>query len=86
MTCHVTVMSLKEKEKEIQKKKNIKSRKIDKRKRRIVSIPASYNKAWFILGIKVCGMDLEICGLVEQLWLQLICYAICLLHSHNFRK
>jgi len=38
-------MSLKEKEKEIQKKRNIKSRKIDKRKRRIVSIPASYNKA-----------------------------------------
>ena len=32
VTRHVTVMSLKEKEKEIQKKRNIKSRKIDKRK------------------------------------------------------
>ena len=32
VTCHVTVISLKEKEKEIQKKRNIKSRKIDKRK------------------------------------------------------
>jgi len=40
VTCHVTAMSrassssLKEKEKEIQKKRNIKSRKIDKRKRK----------------------------------------------------
>ena len=42
VTCHVTVMScasslsLKEKEKEIQKKRNIKSRKIDKRKRKML--------------------------------------------------
>ena len=28
---------------------------------------------------------LEICGLIKQPWLQLMCCAICLLHSHNFR-
>jgi len=47
VTCHVTAMSrassssLKEKEKEIQKKRNIKSRKIDKRKRKILVSPCS---------------------------------------------
>ena len=48
MTCHVTVMSCasslsKEKEKEIQKKSNIKSRKIDKRKRKILVSKAFHN-------------------------------------------
>ena len=45
VTCHVTAMShdpllliKKEKEKEIQIKKNIKSRKIDKRKKKNVSV------------------------------------------------
>ena len=35
---------------------------------------------WFILGVKVCEN-----GLMEQPWLQLICYTICLLHGCNFR-
>ena len=44
VTCHVTAMShaplslIKEKEKEIQKKRNIKSRKIDKRKKKNISV------------------------------------------------
>jgi len=49
VTCHVTAMSytssssIKEKEKEIQKKRNIKSRKIDKRKRKILVFKAFHN-------------------------------------------
>ena len=49
MSHHVTVMSrasslsLKEKEKEIQKKRNIKSRKIDKRKRKMLVSEAFHN-------------------------------------------
>ena len=35
--------------------------------------------------VEVCRMDSEMSGLVEQPWLQLICYAICLSHDHNFR-
>jgi len=47
---HVTAISrassssLKEKEKEIQKKRNIKSRKIDKRKRKMLVSEAFHNK------------------------------------------
>ena len=50
VTFHVTVMShtpsssLKEKEKEIQKKKNIKLRKIDKRKRKMLVFKVFHNK------------------------------------------
>ena len=36
-------------------------------------------------GVEVCRMDLEISGLVEQPWLQLICCAICLPRGRNFR-
>ena len=48
VTCHVTAMShasslSKEKEKEIQKKRNIKSKKIDKRKRKILVSKAFHN-------------------------------------------
>ena len=35
--------------------------------------------------IEVCRMDLEMSRLVEQPWLQLMCCAVCLLHSRNFR-
>ena len=31
---------------------------------------------WFILGVKVHKMDLELCGLVEWFWLQLMCYTV----------
>jgi len=45
--CHVTAMShassLSIKEKEIQKKRNIKSRKIDKRKRKMLVFKMFYN-------------------------------------------
>jgi len=50
MSHHVTAMScasllsIKEKEKEIQKKRNIKSRKIDKRKRKILLSKAFHNR------------------------------------------
>ena len=48
VTCHVTTMSyaslLSIKEKKTQKKRNIKSRKIDKRKRKILVSKAFYNK------------------------------------------
>jgi len=44
---HTFSSSLKEKEKGIQKKKNIKSRKIDKRKRKLVS-KAFHNKWGFL--------------------------------------
>ena len=49
VTCHVTAisrassLSLKRKEKEIQKKRNIKSRKIDKRKREMLVSKAFHN-------------------------------------------
>ena len=36
-------------------------------------------------GMEARRMDLEISGLVEQPWLQLMCCAICLLHGCNFR-
>jgi len=36
-------------------------------------------------GMEVHRIDLEMSGLVEQSWLQLMCYAVCLLHSYNFR-
>jgi len=35
--------------------------------------------------VEVHRMDLEMSGLVEQPWLQLMCCAVCLLHGHNFR-
>ena len=35
--------------------------------------------------VEVCRMDLEMSGLVEWSWLQLMCCAICLSRSHNFR-
>jgi len=41
---HAFSLSLKEKEKEIQKKRNIKSRKIDKRKRKMLVSKAFHNK------------------------------------------
>jgi len=40
---------------------------------------------WFTLGVKVCKIDSEIYGLVEQPWLQLMYYAIYLPCGHNFR-
>jgi len=47
VTCYVTAMScassLSIKEKEIQKKRNIKSRKIDKRKRKMLVFKAFHN-------------------------------------------
>ena len=36
-------------------------------------------------GVEVHRMDVEISRLIERPWLQLICYAICLLYSRNFR-
>jgi len=36
-------------------------------------------------GMEVHRIDLEMSGLVEQSWLQLMCYAVCLLHGYNFR-
>ncbi len=36
-------------------------------------------------GVEVHRMDLEMSGLVEQSWLQLMCCAVYLLHGHNFR-
>jgi len=36
-------------------------------------------------GVEVCRMNSEISGLVEQPWLQLMCYAICLPCGRNFR-
>ena len=36
-------------------------------------------------GVEVCRMDLEMSGLVEQPWLQLMCCAICLPRGCNFR-
>ena len=35
--------------------------------------------------VEVHRMDLEISRLVEQPWLQLMCYAVCLLCGCNFR-
>ena len=35
--------------------------------------------------VEVCRMDLEMSGLVEQPWLQLMCCAICLPRGRNFR-
>ena len=35
--------------------------------------------------VEVYRMDSEISRLVEQPWLQLMCCAICLPYSHNFR-
>jgi len=54
VTCHVTAISrasslLKEKEKEIQKKRNIKSRKIDKRKRKMLVSKAFHNSSHLII-------------------------------------
>ena len=34
--------------------------------------------------VEVCRIDLEMSGLVEQPWLQLMCCAVCLLCSCNF--
>ena len=36
-------------------------------------------------GVEVCRMDLEMSRLVKWPWLQLMCCAVCLPHSHNFR-
>ena len=41
-----------------------------------------YSSHW---EVKVHKIDLEICRLVEQSWLQLMCCTICLLHDCNFR-
>ena len=35
------------------------------------------------IGMEVYRMDLEMSGLVERPWLQLMCCAICLLHGHK---
>ena len=35
--------------------------------------------------VEVCRMDLEMSGLVEQPWLQLMCCTICLPRGRNFR-
>jgi len=73
MSCDCSVTYLlhcpKEKQKKRKNKINIKSEKEKKRKRKIVSVSVSHNKAWFTLRIKVCEIDLEMCILVEQLWL-----------------
>jgi len=45
---HASSLSLKEKEKEIQKKKNIKSRKIDKRKRKMLVSEAFHNNIFVL--------------------------------------
>ena len=37
-------------------------------------------------GVEVCRMDLEMSGLVERPWLQLICCAVCLPCGRNFRE
>ena len=42
-------------------------------------------QTWFTLGVKVYKMDLKLCELVEQSWLQLMCCAVGLPHSRNFR-
>jgi len=36
-------------------------------------------------GMEVHRIDLELSGLVERPWLQLMCCAICLPHGRNFR-
>ena len=36
-------------------------------------------------GVKVHKINSDLCRLVEQSWLQLMCCAICLPHGHNFR-
>ena len=36
-------------------------------------------------GVEVHRMDLEMSGLVERPWLQLMCCAVCLPCGHNFR-
>ena len=36
-------------------------------------------------GVKVHEMNSDLCRLLEQSWLQLMCCAICLLHGCNFR-
>jgi len=36
-------------------------------------------------GVEVHRMDLEMSGLVERPWLQLMYCAVCLLHGRNFR-
>ena len=63
VTCHVTEMShassssLKEKEKEIQKKRNIKSRKIDRRKRKMLVSKAFHNN---LLSSIIIDVDLDL--------------------------
>ena len=42
-------------------------------------------QTWFTLGVKVYKMDLKLCELVEQPWLQLIYCAVCLPYGCNFR-
>ena len=42
-------------------------------------------QAQFTLGVKVCEMGSEMCGLVKQPWFQLMCCAICLPCGCNFR-
>ena len=72
VTCHVTAMSrassssLKEKEKEIQKKRNIKSRKIDKRKRKMLVSEAFHNT-------KSTSCDPNIIALVAYIHKELEC-------------
>ena len=43
-------------------------------------------QVWFTLGVKVHKMGSELYRLVEQPWLQLMCYAVCLLYGCNFRE
>ena len=62
VTCNVTTMScasllsLKEKEKGIQKKRNIKSRKIDKRKRKMLVSKVFYNTERFTVLCNYCSL------------------------------
>ena len=43
-------------------------------------------QAWFTPGVKVHKEDSEMCRLVEQPWLQLMCCTVYLPYGHNFRK
>ena len=80
VTCHVTAMScassssIKRKEKEIQKKRNIKSRKIDKRKRKMLVSKAFHNildlshKAQVYTKIDLCHAYYLVCIANSDEW------------------
>jgi len=69
---HAPSSSLKEKEKEIQKKRNIKSRKIDRRKRKMLVSKAFHNKwrCWILV-------------LSFELWLHTSCHKVLIENIMN---